>query len=155
MKPVAAVAFLALAAIALVGCEDARRSGQFEQGPSQGQTAIEEIPVDAVNSPKTYVTCQATFSAYESEYHWFDDSGAGHDDGTAPLSTFVLVEPAKYADRTVGILFKYAPDATTPSPPEGADVGCQFTFEVPEDFLSGEYKTIDNTTVRHFRRIEP
>jgi len=155
MKRVAVVAFLAPAAIALVGCEDSRQSEQLDQGPSQGQIAIEETPVDAVNSPKTYVTCQATFSAYESDYRWFDDSGVGHDDGTAPLSTFVLVEPAKYADRTVGILFKYAPDATTPSPPEDADVGRQFTFDVPEDFLSGEYKTIDNTTVRNFRKIEP
>ena len=72
----------------------------------------------------------------------------------APLISFILVEPAKYADRAVGILFKYTANDETLLPNE-AHIGHHFAFEVPEEFLSGKYKTIDNTTVRHFRKIEP
>ncbi len=154
-KFLAAVTFWAAAGTIFAGCWDVRRSSPSSQGSSQNRNAADEELADEVNRAKDYVACRATLNAFEKDHPWFDDSDAGHDDGVAPLASFILVEPAEYADRAVGILFKSAADAATTSPPDQADIGRQFTFELPEDVLSGRYTTIDNTTVRLFRKIEP
>jgi hypothetical protein len=91
----------------------------------------------------------------EERYRWFDDSSAGHDEGVAPLVSLVQTAPAMYRRQTIGVLFKCAGDADTASPPPQADIDSQFTFQVPEETLTGKYMTIDNTQVRHFARITP
>ena len=107
---------------------------------------------DEQNSP-AYVTCRATLTAFKKDHPWFDDSDAGHDNGKAPLASFVHAEPAKYTERAVRILFKYAADAAGPSPPDQADIGSQVTFQIPDEFLTGKSKSIDNATVRHFHKV--
>ena len=88
------------------------------------------------------------------DHSWFEDSAAGHDDGKAPLASFVVVEPAAYANRDIGILFKSA-KAGTPSSPDQTDIGSQFSFQIPADFFSGNHTTIDAIDVRRFRTAEP
>jgi hypothetical protein len=151
----ATVAFWAVAGITLVGCGEAPQSDQSAKVSSRNHNPRAEMPDNAGKRSQSYVTCRATFTAFEKDYPWFDDSSVGHDDGVAPLASFVLAEPTTYADRALGILFKYTADAATTSPPDQADIGSQFTFQIPEDVLKGKYKTIDNASVRHFRKIEP
>jgi hypothetical protein len=145
----ATVTFWAAASFTLFGC------GQSPQGSSQNRNPKTDIADDDVKRSETFVTCRATFTAIEKNYPWFDDSSFGHDNGRAPLATFVLAEPATYADRSIGILFKYSANTVTTSPPDQADIGRQFVFQIPEDALQGKYRTIDNASVRHFRKIEP
>ena len=108
---------------------------------------------DEQNSP-AYVTCRATLTAFKKDHPWFDDSDAGHDNGKAPLASFVLVEPAKYTERAVRILFKYAADSAGPSPLDQPDIGRQFTFQIQEDFLTAKSRSIDNATVRNFHNVQ-
>ena len=145
----------ALAGIVLVGCQDASQPGQSPRASSENHDPGVESPDDDVERSETYIACRATLTAFDKDYAWFDDSSVGHDDGVAPLASFVLVEPTTSADRALGILFKYTTDAAATSLPEQADVGSQFTFQIPVEVLKGAYKTIDNMDVRHFRKIEP
>ena len=149
--PTASVIVWAVAVIVLVGCADSPESRQLQH--SQGVDPKAEI-ADA-NTSQNYVTCRATLTAYEKDHPWFDDSHFGHDDGVAPLASFVLADPPKYADRAVGILFKYMTEDVTSSPPDKSDIGKKFTFQIPEDALEGEYKTIDNLSVANLRMIGP
>lgn len=155
MKLIAALTLWTVAGITVVGCGNGSQPGQSAKISPRNQNPKTEVPDNLVGRSQTYVTCRATFTAFEKDYPWFDDSSVGHDDGVAPLASFELAEPATYADRGMSILFKYTADAATTSPPDQADIGSQFTFQIPEDVLKGNYKTIDNAAVRHFRKIEP
>lgn len=150
----AAAGVRTLAAIALVGCWIDNQSGASRQGSLQhGAVTAQRIAGDE-GTQHTYVKCRGTLAVYEQDHPWFEDSSAGHDDGRAPLASFVLTEPLAYADRTLDILFKDAA-ANAISPPAKADIGRSFTFEIPEEFLTGKHTSIDNATVRHLQRIEP
>lgn len=113
------------------------------------------MPDDDTECSQTYVTCRVTLTAFKKDYAWFDDSNFGHDDGVAPLASFVLVEPSTYTERAMDILFKYSADAATTSLPGEADIGRQFAVQIPRDYLTGNSKIIDNASVRHFRKLEP
>jgi hypothetical protein len=149
-------AFWAVVGITLAGCgnvpppqQSAMESSSENRDPKAANTESEK------DRSHTYITCRATFTTFENDHPWFDDSSVGHDDGKAPLASFVLVEPATYANRGIGILFKFAANADTTSPPDQADIGSQFTFQIPADFLSGNHETIDNSIVKHFHKVEP
>jgi hypothetical protein len=149
----AAVAFWAVAAIALSGCGHSTPQPDPSAKPqSRGPTT--ELQDNIADRSLSYVTCRAALTAFVKDHPWSDDGSAGHDVGMAPLASLRLAEPAAYADRTVGILFKDAADAATKSPEE-ADIGRQFSVEIPKDFLKGTAKTIDNTSIGSFRKIEP
>ncbi len=141
--------------IAIVGCGDVPPSQHTAQVPRGIEAPIAANPESENERSQTNVNCLAMFTAFEKEHPWFDDSSVGHDDGRAPLASFVLLEPAAYANRDIGILFKYIGDADSASTPDQADIGSEFAFQVPADFLNGNHKTIDNTTVRRFRKVEP
>ena len=151
LKSSAVVVFCVAATITLVGCGDAPPSGQSAQDSSQHRDPKADTAVDDAKHSQDYVTCRATLSVYEKDHSWFEDSSFGHDDGKAPLASFVLAEPATYADRALGILFKDSETAASSSPDQ-TDIGSEFTFQIPEDFLKGTHKTIANRNVRHFRK---
>ncbi len=146
--------FCAAVGIALVGCGDVPRSQNSTQVSTGNEAPRAESPEGEKKLALTYVTCRARFTSLVRDHPWFDDSDAGHDDGKAPLASFVLVEPAAYANRAIGILFKSA-NAGTTSSPDQADIGSQFTFQIPADFFSGNHTTIDAIDVRRFRTAEP
>jgi len=150
----ATVAYLVVTGIALVGCGDIPPA-QSAKESSGNQLPKTEVNDDEAERSQTYVTCRATLTAFEKDYRWFVDSSFGHDDGVAPLASLVLVEPSMYADRSIGILFIYSADAAETSPPDEADIGRQFSVQIPDHFLMGKPVTIDNLSVRHFRKIEP
>lgn len=92
---------------------------------------------------------------YDKNHPWFDNGDFGHDDGVSPLASFELTEPPMYVGQLIGILFKYTADDATISPPDQAGIGGQFTFQIPEAALKGQYTTIDNLSVRSLRSIKP
>ncbi len=95
------------------------------------------MPVEDDEQSQNYVMCRATLTAWTRDYAWFDDSSFGHDDGVAPLASFVLVEPSTHTERDMDILFNYAEDAAKKSLLGAADIGRQFTVQIPRDFLTG------------------
>ncbi len=151
----AIIAFWAGSGIILVGCRDGPSPQQAAQLFSQTEDHKPGNAETETEDSLTYVTCQATLASLDKDHPWFEDSISGHDDGKARLASFVLLEPATYANHTVGILFKYTASSETPSPPNPTDVGDRFTFQIPEDFFAGKHKTIDNASVRNFRKVKP
>lgn len=144
-----------LVAITVVGC-----GGGTPTVRSMGEASGDQKPqvvtaVDDADGAPVYVTCRAMLTDFQGNYQWFDDSSFGHDDGVAPLASFVLVSPPGKAGRAMGILFKYPPDATTGLTPVEEDIGRQFTVQIPEEFLTGKSQIIDNASVRNFRRVDP
>lgn len=157
MSYIQTASFLAISVvvgIALVGCGDELSSQQSPKSPTRHRAPKAENPVSENELLPAYVNCRARFTAFEKDYSWFEDSSVGHDDGKAPLASFVLLEPASYSSRAFGILFKYATNPDTAYRPDQADIGSQYTFQVPADFLSGNHKTLDNTMVRRFQKVE-
>lgn len=153
MKPI--ISFYAVLSIAVVGCGDVSPPRQTEPVVTEIEAARAKTPSSESQPAQTYVKCLAMFSSYEKDHPWFDDSSVGHDDGKAPLASFVLVEPANYANRTIGILCKHTADVDTAFWPDAEEIGRQFTFQIPADFLSGDHKIIDNSAVRVFCKVEP
>jgi hypothetical protein len=154
-KLLSIISLLNMAGIAIVGCGASSQSEPSANLPLQKSHSVTQGSDPDATSSRPYVTCRARISALEESYRWFDDNSAGHDDGVAPLASLVLTEPALYRGHTIGILFKYTGDADTATPPEQADIGSQFTFQIPKEALTGKYRTIDNTQVRHFAKITP
>lgn len=144
----------AAVSIVVVGCGDVLLPQQPAKSPTRNVAQKTEDPVNENERISAYVTCRARFTAFEKDYSWFEDSSVGHDDGKAPLASFVLLEPASYSNRAFGILFKYATNPDTAYRPDQADIGSQYTFQVPADFLSGNHKTLDNTMVRRFQKVD-
>lgn len=107
--------------------------------------------------PSGRITCLATLTELEPEFPWFENSveqgSVTHSDGTAPRATFVLTSPPNHAGRTVRVLFKYA-GAAAPDPPEAAQTGRTFRFDLPERFLASEQDTIDNQGIARLE-LEP
>lgn len=109
-------------------------------------------------SPPSYIKCVGQFADYEANYPWFEnwvdkDGNESHGDGNSPRATFSISTPAVYTGRVVGVLFKYE-GKDLPPPPDLSAQGKAFSFELPEDFFTGKYVTIDNIHVRNFR-MEP
>lgn len=155
MNLIAALTLWTVAGITVLGCGNGTQSTQSAKVSSRNQNPKSEVPDNDAERSQTYVTCRATLTAFKKDYQWFDDSTVGHDDGVAPLASFVLAEPSPYTARAMGIVFKYSADDATTLPPDEADIGRQFSVQIPEDFLKGKSNNIDNLSVRHFRKIEP
>ena len=106
--------------------------------------------------PLKYVKCQAVLADYEEEHPWSENWTANghevHDHGKSPRALFVVSGPAEYADRKVGVLLKYTSD-TLATVPSVTDRGAIFSFEVPDDFLTGSHETIGNDAIRNLSRI--
>jgi hypothetical protein len=100
------------------------------------------------------ISCQATLISVREEFPWWDHDGQNYSHGSAPLASFILLEPEKYRERSIGILFKFSSD-DEPTSPNQADIGKKFTFQIPEDFLSGKFETIENVWVKQFLKIDP
>lgn len=108
--------------------------------------------------PPAYVRCVGQFTDLESDYPWFEnwvdpDGNESHGDGSSPRAVFRIVSPSNHADRIVGVLYKYQ-GKDLPSPPDPAAKGKMFSFELPEDFFTGNFVTIDNGIVRNLK-MEP
>lgn len=110
MKMSAVVVFCSAATVTLAGCGAAPPSGQSAQGTAQNREPKADMTLDDAKRSAIYVTCRAALSDCENDYSWFEDSRVGHDHGKSPLASFVLAEPATYADRAMGILFKDSAD---------------------------------------------
>lgn len=147
--------FWTAACVTFVGCEEAPSHSQSAQVSPSDDVRQADVAVDDGSRGKTLVTCRATLTAIEKDHPWFSDSSAGHDDGIALLASFVVVEPAAYANRAVGILFKYSAGTATPSPPGEEDIGSEFAFGIPKDFLDGNDATIDNANVEGYVKARP
>ncbi|MEQ1906609.1 MAG: hypothetical protein ABL888_20660 [Pirellulaceae bacterium] len=142
----------------IAGChaktEDDRASKvQLESSTISANAATNSSSAQSALPPDNQIPCQATLISVE-EFPWWEHDGQNYSHGAAPLASFVLLEPEKYKERSVGILFKFRSDAE-PIPPNQADVGKKFSFQVPDDFLNGEFKTIDNIWVKQFLKIDP
>ena len=149
------ITLCSVACITVAGCGDGTQPAKSASESSRNQNPKTKMPDDDAERSETYVTCRATLTAFKKNYAWFDDSSFGHDDGVAPLASFVLAEPSTYTDRAMGILFKYSADDAMTSLAGETDIGRQFTFEIPRDFLTGKSKIIDNASVTHFHKLEP
>jgi len=118
-----------------------------ESGPGASVEPAEKLP--------EYTRCQAVLADYQEEYAWFENWTENghivHDHGNSPRALFVISEPAKYAGREVGVLLKQA-GATSPAPPGESDEGMAFSLELPDDFLAGDYATIDYGVIRNLSR---
>lgn len=101
------------------------------------------------------VDCTCVLTAYEAEHSWSEYfEGEGCSDGVAPLVSFRIVEPEAYADRRVGILFKYERDSDQQiltSMKESR--GQMYTVALPRDFLEGDYRTIDTIELGRVEKI--
>ena len=148
------ITFCAVIGSALLGCGDVPRSNSSTQVSSQDHSAKVEIAEDDAGPATQYVTCRATLAAVDNNYLWHEGSDVGHDVGAAPLASFVLSEPAAHADRGIGVLFKHAPRSGVISPPDQDDIGSDFTFQLPADFLTGTFTSIDNLSVKQLRKVE-
>lgn len=137
LRPLAVV----LGAVALVsGCT----------GHSSGQRSTA--------TPPAYVWCVGQFTDFEPDYPWFEnwvdpDGTENHGDGRSPRAVFRIVSPTNHAGRIVGVLFKYQ-GADLPPPPDAGVKGKTFALELPEDFFTGNFVTIDNHHVRNLK-LEP
>lgn len=76
-----------------------------------------------------------------------------HADGSSPRAVFRIVSPTNHADRIVGVLYKYQ-GRDLPSPPGPEAKGKMFSLELPSDFFTGNFVTIDNRIVRNLI-VEP
>ena len=109
-------------------------------------------------TPPAYVRCIGQFTDLELDYPWFEnwvdqDGNESHGDGSSPRAVFSIVSPSNHADRIVGVLYKYQ-GKDLPSPPDPAAKGKMFSLELPEDFFTGNFVTIDNSIVRNLK-MEP
>ena len=138
------VLIVAVGLLAVAGCRRPTAVAPGHTVPSAGQAPA-------------YVKCIGEFSEHEENYPWFEnwveeDGTEVNGDGRSPRAVFKLSAPAEYADRTVGILYTYSGD-DLPQSPALSEKGQEFSFDVPEDFLAGEYGTIENIHIRDFRAM--
>ena len=106
--------------------------------------------------PSAYVRCVGQFTDFEPEYPWFEnwvgpDGRECHGDGSSTRAVFHIVAPANQAARIVGVLYTYQGD-DLPPPLDVAVKGKFFSMELPEDFFTGTFVTIDNIHVRELKR---
>lgn len=99
-----------------------------------------------------HVTCTATLKKVDPDYPWFENHGTSHSDGRAPLATFTITKPQKYAGRRVSILFKYKKPQKIPGK---KNVGQTFFFKIAPDFFTGKASILDNTCVHGLKQIKP
>jgi hypothetical protein len=134
-----AVALLSTAAALIAGCASTL-NGQRKPAGGAAPPAV---------------ACVARFTDLEADYPWFEnwvneDGNTEYGDGSSPRAVFRITEPAAHSNRVVGVLYKWR-GADLPPPPALSDKGKAFSFELPADFLSGKYETIDNIDVRSTR----
>jgi len=109
-------------------------------------------------TPPVYVRCVGQFTDFEPEYPWFEnwvdsDGRENHGHGSSPRAVFRIVSPTNHAGRIVGVLYKDQGGGLLPPPDVGAK-GKTFSLELPEDFFTGNFVTIDNIHVRNLK-MEP
>ena len=131
------------------------KSANVRTRPSTAPTVKKSAPLPHRDTPshavaKTHITCKATLKKLQPDYPWFENHGSSHSDGRAPLATFTVTQPKKYAGKTVSILFKYKKPPT--SPPK-KDVGKTFTFKIPQDFFTSKARILDNISVRDLKQV--
>lgn len=81
---IASTAFWAVVGITLAGCGDAPPPQQPAVIISGDEDPKAETSENKTERSQTYITCRATFTTFNNDHPWFDDSSVGHDDGTAP-----------------------------------------------------------------------
>ena len=117
-------------------------------------SVVRQHPSASVSSPPPpFIKCVGQFTDFEAEYPWFEnwldkDENKSHGDGRSPRATFRITAPAAHKGHIVGVLFKYE-GKDLPPPPDGSNKGKTFLFELPEDFFTGKFGTIDNIHVRN------
>lgn len=117
---------------------------------------IEPLLSDQQTLP-SYKTCIGIFTEYDTNYPWFEnwvdkDGNTVHGDGSSPRAVFRIVNPVCYTNRMVGILYQYTAQ-DLPLPPLPASKGKIFSFELPVDFFTGTFVTIDNGHVRYIKML--
>jgi hypothetical protein len=171
--PCVVIGVLTITTLALGSCKQAKPETRSTTGPQPSATrsAPNNPPADKHPAPVTqrntpaprsdtpshpgadpHVTCTATLKKLQPDYPWFENHGTSHSDGRAPLATFAVTQPQKYAGRTVSILFKYK---KSPSPPPKKAVGQTFTFKIAPDFFTSKARILDNTCVRDLKQVKP
>jgi hypothetical protein len=106
--------------------------------------------------PNEISFCTAKLTEFEKDFHWFEDNESGHYDGVAPYATLQILTPIKYAERSVGILFKYGSEAELNKTIElmSNDIGGHYSFELPVDFFNSKYKTILRSYIWNLKKTE-
>lgn len=111
---------------------------------------------------------------------WTTESGlTQHATGISQKATFRISSPSVYGGRTVGVFHQHEADLFTTSPPiskvEGSPVGysietpedsstvptsrpmspkgLDYSFEIPEDYFTGNFGTIRHHYIRNFRAV--
>ena len=98
------------------------------------------------------VEVEGSFQGYVKKYmrnnKWTDKNGKQFFDHLRHQKiTIKIVSPKIYAGKEVGIL--YGGIATEKPAIAESEIGTIFRFKMPEDFLVGEFKTIDEKDVQH------
>ncbi len=150
---------IVICVLLIAGCQEKTKDDRASKVQLKSSAVTANVATDSNSKlsalpPENLILCQATLISVREEFPWWENNGEGWDHGAAPLASFVLLEPEKYRERSIGILFKFSSD-DEPIPPSQADVGDKFSFQVPDDFLDGEFKTIDNIWVKQFLKIDP
>ena len=119
------------------------------------KTPLRAASAEAI--PPPYVQCVGEFVEFEPDYPWFEnwvdpDGNECHSDGNSARAVFRISSPSAYTNRTVGILYKYEGKDLLPSPDVSLK-GRLFSFEVPEDFFTGNFGTIDNIHVKNMEKM--
>ena len=112
------------------------------------------IPTQAFSNPDEVVSCKGKLINHEESYPWFEDNEFGHTDGVAPLATFQILEPEKYLDKTVGILF-LSNDYKNVLSSINNDIGKIYIIKIPEEFFDGNSKIIYNNHIGNIKKLKP
>lgn len=140
---------------AIGGCTDMKPPIDLPQTRVQTDNVLSERSGLKDAAQSHFVTCRATLTAFNEKFVWFENSDAGHDGGVSPLATFQITEPSSSLDHVVSILFKYGADYDIPAPPAEEDLGRQFSFEIPTIAVTQNVSSVDNATVKNFRKLQP
>ena len=127
-------------------------SGPQTDETSQGET--NDLIADERVSEEGYVSCKCKILEFEEEHFDCDygrvPEGSPHSQGVYPWVSVEIQRPQKHAGRIVEILFKSS-EIENKSGNNDTHVGKSCSMKLPGDFLDGEYKSIDDYSVREFR----
>jgi hypothetical protein len=103
------------------------------------------------------VACEGKIVEYDPEYFFCDypyvPEGAMHSQGNYPLVTIQLSSPESFREHSISILCRSNRYNTVLDKP-GFSVGRACTVDLPKDFLSGDFKIIEDLDAKNFRLLD-
>jgi hypothetical protein len=160
---------LTLALVLLPGCPVRQETESPPESPEPvTKPATPEPVTEPVADASGYIKCVGRLVEYDTSYQrcefWTTADGNQIQDLIiSQEATFRISSPSIYAGRTVGVLCGDEADLFTTSPPiskKGKGFSLEFRgnsftspFEIPEDFFTGKFGTIDRKDIRNFRAM--